>query len=354
VQYAVAANTAGLASPRHGGPAVSLCEDNRLLACAALFPHSTTNSRSCVTRWLFALKTHRETKQLPVYLLTAAKGGPKLRESTAPSGSGTRRSCGHLAGTRITTDVLATVLSRQFEREVLNRPEQARVLSRTARRCARRSSLPFRSSLGLNWRLPRARRDSRGRSRRAAVRELASVPKRFIVVSGLPASGKTTLALRLGPALSLPVIDKDAILDRLFERDGPGDEFWRRTLSRKSDLFFEAAAIASKGALLVSHWRVPGMRKNSGTSLAWLDGHLINVHCVCSPEIAAARFVARKRHPGHLDANRTYDELLEQFRELERLGPPRIERSIKVDTSEEPDLKPLLVQIATAAASFDE
>jgi predicted kinase len=155
------------------------------------------------------------------------------------------------------------------------------------------------------------------------------VPKRFIVVSGLPASGKTTLALRLGPALSLPVIDKDAILDRLFERDGPGDEFWRRTLSRKSDLFFEAAAIASKGAVLVSHWRVPGMRKNSGTSLAWLDGHLINVHCVCAPEIAAARFVARKRHPGHLDANRTYDELLEQFRELERLGPPRIERSIR-------------------------
>jgi len=49
----------------------------------------------------------------------------------------------------------------------------------------------------------------------------------------LPASGKTTLARRLGPALSLPVIDKDAILDQFFEREGAGDASWRRSLSRK-------------------------------------------------------------------------------------------------------------------------
>jgi len=69
----------------------------------------------------FGLKTRRETKQLPVYLLVVAKGGAKLRANTAPSGSGTRKSCGHLAGTLITADVLATVLSRHFERDVLNR-----------------------------------------------------------------------------------------------------------------------------------------------------------------------------------------------------------------------------------------
>jgi len=81
---------------------------------------SLDDERSLVRELLedrFGLKTHRQTKQPPVYLLVVAKGGAKLRENTAPSGSGTRKSCGRLAGTRITADVL----SRQFERDVLNR-----------------------------------------------------------------------------------------------------------------------------------------------------------------------------------------------------------------------------------------
>jgi bla regulator protein blaR1 len=69
----------------------------------------------------FQLTTHRETKQMQVYLLVVAKNGPKLTAHNDGSGSKTRKGCGHLAGTRLTMDVIATVLSRQFERDVLNR-----------------------------------------------------------------------------------------------------------------------------------------------------------------------------------------------------------------------------------------
>ena len=69
----------------------------------------------------FRLATHRQTKQLPVYLLVVAKGGPKLTAHNEGTGSGTRKACGHLAGKRLTMDTFATVLSRQFERDVLNR-----------------------------------------------------------------------------------------------------------------------------------------------------------------------------------------------------------------------------------------
>jgi uncharacterized protein (TIGR03435 family) len=69
----------------------------------------------------FQLATHRETKEVGVYFLVVAKNGSKLTPHNDGSGSGSRKSCGHLAGTRLTADVIATVLSRQLEREVLNR-----------------------------------------------------------------------------------------------------------------------------------------------------------------------------------------------------------------------------------------
>jgi uncharacterized protein (TIGR03435 family) len=69
----------------------------------------------------FQLATHRETKQVGVYFLLVAKSGSKLTPHNDGTGSGSRKSCGHLIGTRLTADTIATVLSRQLEREVLNR-----------------------------------------------------------------------------------------------------------------------------------------------------------------------------------------------------------------------------------------
>jgi AAA domain len=162
--------------------------------------------------------------------------------------------------------------------------------------------------------------------------------KRFVVVSGLPASGKSTIARRLAPALSLPVIDKDEILDRLFESKGVGDAMWRRALSRESDVILEREATSSDGAILASFWRLQGMTPDSGTPTGWLkniSGTIVNVHCICEPELAAERFLQRKRHPGHLDMRRSYEELLAIFRNLSRLGSLRIEPRIEVDTSQD-------------------
>ena len=90
--------------------------------------------------------------------------------------------------------------------------------------------------------------------------------KRFVVVSGLPGSGKSTVARLVSPALNLPVIDKDDILERLFDSKGVGDASWRRALSRESDVIFEEEAKASDGALLVSFWRLEGMASKRGNS----------------------------------------------------------------------------------------
>ena len=165
--------------------------------------------------------------------------------------------------------------------------------------------------------------------------------KAFVLISDLPGSGKTTLARRLAPALNLPLIDKDDILERLFESKGRGDAAWRRTLSRESDVILQREATISDGAILVSFWRLPGMPSDSGTPNDWLkalSNHLVNVHCVCEPEIAASRFLQRRRHAGHRDGDSTYAQVLASFLSLTRLAPLDIAPQIDIDTSQEPSL----------------
>jgi len=177
------------------------------------------------------------------------------------------------------------------------------------------------------------------------------IDKYFVVVSGLPGSGKSTLARELASALGLPLLDKDAILERLFESRGPGDATWRCLLSRESDQILPTEAIASDGAVLVSHWRLPGMPSSSGTPTAWLpelSDIVVNVHCECDPEIAAERFVQRRRHPGHRDNEKSYSEILASIRSVAHLERLDVGPRVDVDTSQMPDLCALLGEIRKA------
>lgn len=175
--------------------------------------------------------------------------------------------------------------------------------------------------------------------------------RRFVVLSGLPGSGKSTLARQVAPALNFPLIDKDAILQRLFESKGVGDSGWRRTLSRESDVVFQAEATAAKQAVLVSHWHLPGMPADSGTPTSWLrSDHVVNVHCICAPEVAAERFLPRKRHPGHLDSEASYEEVLASLRAIARLGVLEIGQRVDVDTSGELALDAVVRDIHAAFA----
>jgi hypothetical protein len=167
----------------------------------------------------------------------------------------------------------------------------------------------------------------------------------FVVISGLPGSGKTKLGRELARRMGLAFIDKDEILDGLFETKGVGDVEWRRAQSRESDEILRTHALASRGAVLVSHWRIAGMPEQSGTPTDWLKnlpGDLVHVRCSCPAQVAADRFARRHRHPGHLDGVRSAEQILASIDALAALPPLAIEPVLDIDTSAEPDVEELL------------
>jgi glucokinase len=175
--------------------------------------------------------------------------------------------------------------------------------------------------------------------------------RRFVIISGLPGSGKTTLGRRLAQELRLPLLDKDDFLTRLLEAQGSGNRAWRRNLSRDSDRMLQAEAARSAGAVVVSFWRQSGMASDSGTPTDWLSGLsalVVNVHCSCPIELAAKRFFERTRHPGHLDAEVTLPEVLASLGAQELFDPIDVGPRVEVDTSTEPDMPRLVGDIEAA------
>ena len=61
------------------------------------------------------------------------------------------------------------------------------------------------------------------------------IQDQHLIVTGIPASGKSTIARALSQETGLEMLDKDEILDDLFNERGIGDVHGRTILSRTAD-----------------------------------------------------------------------------------------------------------------------
>ena len=59
-------------------------------------------------------------------------------------------------------------------------------------------------------------------------------PPLLVVVTGMPAAGKTTVAESLSRSLSLPLVAKDAVKERFYDTLGTGDLEWSERLGTAS------------------------------------------------------------------------------------------------------------------------
>lgn len=134
---------------------------------------------------------------------------------------------------------------------------------------------------------------------------------RLLIINGLPASGKSTLARKVAPALGLPLHSKDVIKELLFDQLGWGDRerskqlgsaawelIWAityETLRGGGSLAIESNFDAARAADRIETWRRE------------FPFHLIELHCRAEREVLVTRFRDRAlgphRHPGHCETD---------------------------------------------------
>lgn len=104
-------------------------------------------------------------------------------------------------------------------------------------------------------------------------------PHTFVVVSGPPGSGKTTVARAIAPALGLPLIAKDTIKQALMTVLPVPDIESSRIVGTASVAALLAVAAEKAGAVLESVCH----RSRALAALRCLPGNIVEVFCRCDP-----------------------------------------------------------------------
>jgi predicted kinase len=159
----------------------------------------------------------------------------------------------------------------------------------------------------------------------------------LVVVTGMPSSGKTTIAESLAERLRLPLIAKDDLKESLFETLGPGDVAWSGRLGDAAyDLIFglARAMLSSRVSLILE---ANFFRSQAPRFTALPEHVLVQIHCDAPLPVLLERYAARDRHPGHHD-----DEKIKELPERheshahEPLDVPG--EIVRLDTTEPVDL----------------
>ena len=124
----------------------------------------------------------------------------------------------------------------------------------------------------------------------------------FVVVSGAPGSGKSSIAPGLARALDLPLIEKDVIKEALADVLGADSVEDSKRLGAATMRVLIALARTNRGAVLESTW-IPELSRDQ---LAQLPSRVVELLVDVPVEESMRRFADRAgtRHPVHFDHQR--------------------------------------------------
>jgi predicted kinase len=126
----------------------------------------------------------------------------------------------------------------------------------------------------------------------------------LVVVTGMPSSGKTTVAEGLARQLRLPLIAKDEIKQSLYESLGADDvaSSGRLGAAAYTLIFALARAMLASGVSAIVE---ANFFRDQEHEFAALPPHrLMQLHCEAPLTVLLERYANRSRHAGHHDAEK--------------------------------------------------
>jgi|HubBroStandDraft_3_1064219.scaffolds.fasta_scaffold85605_2 predicted kinase len=171
--------------------------------------------------------------------------------------------------------------------------------------------------------------------------------RRAVLMSGYPASGKTTLGYDLARALGFGFVSKDFILDIIFRamEFQPGDFAASLRSGRAAWAVFWLMATHAREVVLDSN--IKPVQPDERRQAAALRGVVIDVHCQCPRDLVRRRYsdrAAANPRPALRTHNIT-DERLSQYEG--DLGRPQ---RVVVDTSTQFDVRAVVARVERAFA----
>ena len=166
--------------------------------------------------------------------------------------------------------------------------------------------------------------------------------RRAVLMSGYPASGKTTLGYDLARALGFGLVSKDFVLDIIFQamEYQPGDFVASLRSGRAAWAVFWLMARAARDVVLDSN--IKPMQPDERGQAATLPCVVIDVHCRCPRDLVRRRYsdrAAANPRPA-LRTHEITDERLSQYD-----GDLGQRRRVVVDTSIAVDLADVVARV---------
>lgn len=162
--------------------------------------------------------------------------------------------------------------------------------------------------------------------------------KTLIVITGAPATGKTTLGRKISPELNIPYLCRDEIKEIMFDSLGWSTREWSRELGLTSfDLlyFFIEKIMQTNSSFIIETAFNAEYSNPQINSLCEKYGYTpVQIFCHCDNSIRKTRFHERfnygNRHPGHVDHTMIMEDGDAPKFKLDLAG----ENLIEIDTTE--------------------